>query len=506
MVTSNYNQYSNARPLLGTLPAHLTGEDAERVAAFQLYEEIYWNVPDTFTLTQRGTEDNPIYIPSARMVVEAMNRFYGVGLDYRVSGGSDADREAVGSALRTLFRREKFFSKYNSLKRFALVRGDAFWHIIADDTKPEGRRISIHELQPERYFPIYEPDDIDRITGCHLIQMVTEGDETAVQRQTYRKNPDNPQQILSSLAVYKSDAWDDRNLAQESDFTPPTPVRIIKPEFALPDAIKSIPVYHIKNQWQSGHLFGNSDIRSFERIISAVNQGITDEELALALDGLGVYWTTADRPAGGWTLGPGSVIEGEENEDFRRVSGVGTVEPSQSHLNWLLSVMKESGGTPDIAVGRVDVSVAESGISLALQMGPLLAKAAEKEAEMLAVHDNMFFDLTTMWFPAYEGIAAGPNVTVEPFFADPMPTDRAAVIAEILALYTAQPPLISAEYARYLLSERLGFEFPDTMGADIISSIRAVSEATTLDPFEERVRKELAADLGAGANGTGATA
>lgn len=505
MVTTNYNQYSNVRPLLGALPSHVTGDDQERIAAYQLYDEIYWNVPDTFKLTQRGTDDNPIYIPSARMLVEAMNRFYGVGLDYRISGGSEADRTAVGDAMRSLFRRERFFTKYNSLKRFALVRGDAFWHIVADDTKPEGRRISIHELQPERYFPIYDPDDIDVVTGCHLIQEVTEGEDLAIRRQTYRKNPDNPSQILSSIGIFKSDQWDDRNLAQESDFTPFAPLRVVKPEFALPDSITSIPVYHIKNQWQSGHLFGNSDIRSFERIITAINQGISDEELALALDGLGVFWTTADRPEGGWQMGPGSVIEGEAEEEFKRVSGVGSVEPSQSHLNWLLTAMKESGGTPDIAVGRVDVSVAESGISLALQMGPLLARAAEKQTELAAVHDNMFYDLTTMWFPAYEGVTAGANVTVEPFFADAMPIDRAAVIAEVLALATSTPPLISPEYARYLLAEKLGYEFPDEMAADIIASVRNLSQASTLDPFEERVRQELTADLGAsGANGAGA--
>lgn len=504
MVTSNYTQYSNARPLLGALPSHVTGDEAERVATYQLYEEIYWNVPDTFKIVQRGTDLQQIYIPSARMMVEAINRYYGVKFSYDVRGGSPADREATGGAFRTLFRRERFFSKFNSFKRFSLVRGDALWHIVADPAKPPGRRISIHELDPARYFPIYDPDDVERILGCHLVQLIKDAKgDTVAQRQTYRKDPETGA-ILSSLGTYKATAWDDRNLQQKSD---PPAVELIEelvPEFQLPPPITALPVYHVRNQWQSGDVYGSSDIRGFEPIVAGINQGISDEDLAIALDGLGVYWTTAERPDGGWVLGPGSVIEGEGDEEFTRVSGVSSVEASQSHLNWLLNAMKQAMGTPDIAIGNVDVSVAESGIALALQMSPLLTKAAEREDELLAVHDNMFFDLSRMWFPAYEQNGAGLNVDVMPTVGTAMPTDRKAKLEEIILLLTNQ--LVSPEYARMLLTAELGYEFPAEMGEDVVASIKALAEATTFDPFDERIRRELAADEAetASANGSGA--
>lgn len=503
MATSDYNQYVNARPLLGALPAHVTGDDAERLGAYQLYEEIYWNVPETFKVVQRGTDDDPIYIPSARMLVEATNRFFGIGFDHKLVGGSDSDRQIVGDALRTLFKRERFFSKFNSLKRFSLVRGDAIWYIVADPTAAPGKRISIHELHPSQFFPIYDPNDVEKITGCHIVQIVknAKGDDVA-RRQTYRRDPNNPQTIMSSLGTYELTAWDDRNLAQDAK---PPAVKILTEdvkEFPLPPQITALPVYHIKNQWQSGQVFGSSDIRSFERIIAGINQGISDEELTLALDGLGVYETDAPRPAGGWQLGPGSVIEHEQGEKFNRVSGVASVSPMQEHLNWLMNVVKQSSGTPDIAIGNVDVRVAESGISLQLQMGPLLAKCSEKEAELLAVHDNMFFDLIRMWMPAYESMSNGQNVSVDTIVQNAMPIDRAATLKEIIDLATSTPPLISPQYAQFLLSERLGFEFPDEMQADIVASMRALSAATILDPFEERVRQELAADAGVNGNGT----
>lgn len=501
MATKDYNQYSNAKPLTNNFPAHVTGEDAERLAAYQLYEEIYWNVPDTYRLVQRGTDEDPIYIPSARMCIEALNRFYAVGFDYSVDGGSPADRKAVGSGLRALFRRERFFSKFNSFKRFGLVRGDSLWHIIGDPAKPEGRRISIHELHPSRYFPIYDPDDVEKILGCHLVQIVKdEKGNDVVRRQTYRKDPESGG-ISSELGTFKVTGWDDRNLAQ--DPKPPKIEQLTQDaNFLLPPEITALPVYQVRNQWESGDVFGSAELRGFERVIAAVNQGISDQELALALDGLGVYWTTASRPDGGWTLGPGSVIEGDEGNAFLRVNGVGSVTPSLDHLNWLQTAIKESSGTPDIAVGRVDVSVAESGISLALQMSPLLARAQERETELLAVHDNMLFDLTRGWFPAYEANGAGLNTTIDLNVGNGMPVDRTAVLAEVVQLVTAQ--IISVPYARTILAEKLGYQFPDEMDDDIMATLRATSEATAFDPFAERVRKELLTDEAQNAlNGSG---
>lgn len=496
MALKDFTQWSNAQPYLGEMPSWLNGDEATRVASYQKYEEIYWNVPETFKVVQRGSEDSPIYIPSARKIIEATNRFYGVGFDYTISGGSESDRDAVSLAMRTLFRRERFFSKYNSMKRFGLVRGDSLWHIIADENKPETRRISIHELSPANYFPIYDPDDIDTITGVHIAGIIKDDKGVdIVRRQTYRKVLDNngtpTGRITSELATFEVSNWDDRNLQQEAKEPELKMIEQLVPPFELPEQITSIPVYHIRNQYQGGYLYGSSEIRGIERVIAAINQGISDEELTLALDGLGVYTSTAPEPDGGWVLGPGSVVE--LDGELKRVNGVGTVRPSQDHLGYLDRSLKEASGTPDIAVGRVDVSIAESGIALQFQMSPILAKNVEKETELLAVHDHMFFDLTRGWLAAFEGLTAGGQITIEPRVGDPMPVDRKAVLAEVVQLVDAR--LVSPEYARTILTEKLGYEFPDEMDGDILTSIRAVSEATWADPMDERIRKELTEDV-----------
>ena len=91
--------------------------------------------------------------------------------------------------------------------------------------------------------------------------------------------------------------------------------------------------------------------------------------------------------------------------------------------------ISESSGTPEIAIGRVDVAVAESGISLQLQMMPLLASNAELELEIITVLDQMHFDITTQWLPAYEPEMFGDaetmsEITVVYLFDDPMPKNR----------------------------------------------------------------------------------
>jgi hypothetical protein len=488
------NQWVNAKPYFEALPSHVTGDDQDRLAAYKLYESIFWNEPATFKITQRGDDENPVYIPSAMKVIEATNRYLAKGFDYKIEGGSDGDRQAVSLAMKTLFRREKFYTKFNSMKRFGLVRGDALWHVIADDTKPAGKRISIHELDPSSYFPIYDPDDIEKITGCHLVsETKDEKGDTIIRRQTYRK--EDTGKISSELATFKPTSWDDRNLIQSPQAPKIELIQQLTTKFELPAEITSLPVYHTTNDYQGGLIFGNSDLRGFERIIAAINQGVTDEELTLALDGLGVYFTNLPRPDGGWVMGPGSVVEGEEGHTFERVNGVGSVKPSQDHLMFLDRALKEGRGTPDISIGNVDVKVAESGISLALQMSPILARNAEREQGILATHDHLFYDLTQGWLLAYEGLSSGAQVTVEPIVGDPMPINRAAVIKEVSDLLSTAPPLISPEYARKLLAEKLGYEFPDEMGGDILTTVQNFTKATAYDPYEARVRDELDADL-----------
>jgi hypothetical protein len=491
---------------MGPLDSWLSGDDALRLAAYSTYEGIYRNVPDAFKLIQRGDEANPIYLPSAKTLIEAKNRFLCKRWTYALAPtlGTTEERAALDFALTTLFRREQIWTKFGTQKRYGMIRGDAVWQIVADEDKPEGRRLSVYEVDPASYFPINDPWNAEKLLGCHLVDPVLLPDgKTVIKRQTYRKEENG--RISYELSWWETGAWDDREegakLKRASKI--PDGEHNRPDKFELDPRITAIPVYHIKNNRVPGEPFGASELQGYERLIAAINQSMTDEDLALVLEGLGLYFTNSGPPTDedgnetNWKLGPGWVVEGDADSDFKRITGVQSVAPMQEHIRKMESSMREAAGVPDIAIGNVDVQTAESGIALAFKMAPLLSGNEEKEQEILSVSDHMLFDLATMWFPVYEGLenAARPVSIVD----DPLPVNRKAVLDEVLALLSSDPPLISAEYARTLLSEKLGYDFPDEMASAVVEEAAAIAEARNVDPFAARVASELEGADGGGA-------
>lgn len=489
--------YATARPLFGILPTWLSADDAARLEAYALYEGMYRNVPDAYKIIQRGSESNPLYVPSAKTIIEATNRFLAKDWTFVADPilGTDQERALLSSVLTPLFRRERVWSKFTAQKRFGLIRGDTVWHIVADPTKPQGRRLSILEVDPGMYFPIFDPADDDKLVGCHLVEQIPNAKgEVSIKRQTYRKDPLNGK-ITHEITWWELGAWDDRTTDPKDLKKAKEPPAPPLPLHYLPDAITALPVYHVKNDPTPGDHFGTSILSGLERIAAGVSQAISDQELELALSGLGLYVTTSGPPVDGsgnetnWQIGPGYVAEIDPESDWKRVAGITSVEPNLDHVRYLENKMREATGVPDIAIGEVDVSVAESGISLAFKMAPILAANSEREQEMLGVYDQFLFDLTRGWFPAYEAINFGEAATAVSVVSDPMPINRKAFLEEVQLMVTMQ--LISVEYARVLVSEKLGLEFPEEMGETVVAEQTALANARNADPFEARVAREL---------------
>lgn len=500
--------YSTAKPFFGPLQTWLPGDDALRIEAYALYEGIYRNVPESFKLIQRGSEANPIYIPSAKTLIEAKNRFlakrWTYSMDPRV--GTPEERTTLDALLTSLFRRENVWAKFATQKRYGLIRGDAVWHIVADPNKPLGRRLSLYEVDPAAYFPIEDPWNSDKVLGCHLATPVVMSDGTSViKRQTYRKDPAGLSTTITyELSWWEVGAWDDREDSgqelkpakkiPEGEWNKP------QPPTPLPPLITSIPVYHVKNSRVPGASFGTSELEGFERIIGAISQAISDEELHLALAGLGLYVTTSGPPVDAegneqnWKIGPGYVAEIDPDSTWERVQGITSVTPSLDHVRYLEGAMREASGTPDIAIGNVDVATAESGIALAFKMAPILSGNEEKEGEILGTMDHLLYDLVHMWLPSYEELPSTLASAVS-IVDDPMPLNRDAIIKEVVDLVTNN--IISVEYARQLLSEKLGYDFPQEMGETIVAEAAALAIAQNPDPFAARVASELEEQEGA---------
>lgn len=518
--------YETALQLQRPRPTHIKDQlDGDRVTAYWTYWDIFRNVAEAWEAVLRddtGDEVSRRLIPSARTVIEATNRYLAKNpaiTSQAISTAPDgtevtAPPEAVAQVMKLwkdFATREEFFSKFISMKRWMLIRGDGLFHLMADDTKAEGSRLRMEELDPSTYFTINDPIDTNRITGCYIVTIVDDDEgEPIAQRQEYRKiiteedaaefgNPIGT--VFTRLTFWEEDGWDDRTDVEElAPVDPPTRFgdSPLLEGFALPSEIDTLPVYHFRNNREGNLQFGISEIQGIETLLAGIIQTATDEDVTITLTGIGVYVTTSGKPRDAqnqeieWVIAPASVIELEGvNDKFDRVKGVDTVQPLLDHIGLLEGQSLKTTGTPDIAVGSVDVKVAESGIALAIQMAPILAKNLEKEMELKTKTDQMLYDLVNKWFPAYEGLNP-QGVSLAVMFDDPLPTDRVATLAEILQMLAAK--VISIKFAQQLIKERLGYNIPDNMMAEMVAE-----QAQILDAAGQRLDQEAAGTDSGGA-------
>lgn len=515
-------------------PTHVNekaAEDRLRLRAYDTYTELFQNNPEAFTAVLKLDSGNELFrrlIATSRTIVEASNRYFGRGLTWIVEPGapqSAADPGGVGGEgaaastpdggaaaaeaaasvlgpqgiLTQLLRREEFGARYMSMKRWSLIRGDGMFHVTADPTKPEGQRLSITELHPGTYFAIYDPANAERVVGCYIVNIIAnDDDEDIVARLEYRRITTAEESktyltpvgsVFAKLTFWELDGWDERHLAPTdlkpvgaparfgaAAADPASSTALLLAGTALPAAITAIPVYHFRNNRRGGSAFGVSELQGIETMIVGVNQTATDQELAVALNGLGLYWTDSgqakDRDGNPvpYRIAPGSMLSLEQGGKVGRLTGVDSVTPSLQHARFLQDSMQEATGTPAVAIGRPNNTSAESGVALAIEMSPVVSKGEEKEEEHLSKLTHMLFDLLTGWLPAYEGYT-DDGTRVIPVFEDPVPVDRAAVISEVTSLVTAK--VISPTTARDVIVERLGYQIPEDEDARLAAAAQS---------------------------------
>jgi hypothetical protein len=334
---------------------------------------------------------------------------------------------------------------------------------------------------------VTHPNDPDQIIAVHIVEQVLDDeDNTFIRRQTYQKGADPVNNNGSDTTIYNSIGLFDTEAWQALD---DKAITVVKPLTPLPSQITAIPVYHIRNIETPGDPFGSSELRGFERIFAAVNQAVSDEELALALEGLGMYETDGGPPRDengritDWILGPGRVVEHGMGTTFKRINGVSSVQPVQDHLAFMINALKEATAVSDAATGKVDVSVAESGIALMLQLGPMLSKVEVREEPITDVHTQMFWDLRA-FMAAYEGFQ---TVCIPlPVWGSSIPTNRKQIMEEVLQIVGAG--LADTEWGRERLGE-LGYTFDSGMDGRVLDEQAARAAAT--DPFAARMESEI---------------
>lgn len=515
----NLKQYSAALDFINSGDSNIANDlDKRRVGAYDLYENLYINSTQTLKLVLRGDDSYPILMPSGKKIVDATNRFLGVGFDYLVEGVGDAGtQEVLNQWWQSFFKREAVRAKFASSKRWGLVRGDAAFYIYASGNKPSGSRLSIAELDPRQLFEI--EDASGSLIGVHIVDTVQDfrdpdkPDKKLARRRTFRKVFDEATgavtSVTSELKFFEIGKWDDRTATLAGKMAP-----VAYPEFdeeptPLPAPITQLPVYKWRNNPPQNSTWGHSQLTGLETLLYAVNQSLTDEDATIVFQGLGMYVTSAAPPQDtegnttDWSIGPMQIIEIGQDQRFDRVTGVSDVSPYQNHMNFIDEKgLSEASGTPAVAIGRVDVAVAESGISLQLQLMPLLAQNAEKEQELIVVLDQMFYDITSMWLPAYEpemfpDAEVMQQMSVVTVFDDPSPKNRDAQVQETLLLVTSNLILTSMAIAKL---RSLGWEYPTVdpytgqpLTDDDIAAMltqQSAANAAALDPFSASLAQD----------------
>jgi hypothetical protein len=511
MAKSGRTPYTTLGTLLTGLPGWLQGylgDDvlAQRWRSCELYRDMYWLEPGVFRLQMRGADQNPIYVPSARTIVDTAHRFIAKDFNWQfaaTSVGTDDEKAVVQTAMDTLFKRERFRSKFVAQKREGLIKGDFFWHIVGNTTAAPTRRISIYEVSAESVIWIPDPNDDTRTIGAHVIEPVTIDSKDYIRRQTYMKilggDGVTLQGIQSSCGIFEQDKWQNEKAA---------PFKWVKNPFLLDPRITSIPLYQAQNRREGSWRYGVSELKGLETLISAMNQGITDEELALVLDGIGVYATTSGPPTDDegneedWVVAGGRVVEHDVGTTFERITGVSSVDPYRSHEDAMRNWLYEGSGTPAVSRGIVDVSVVQSGVSLKLQAGPMLARVDEHNDLILDCHDQMYYDLLHMWFPVYEaetGIRPETQLVIEPQVGDALPTDNDQKLQNVLAMYEANAVDLKFVHDQLV---RMGWDIGDMTVQSVLDNMKVKAEAS--DPVGTQLAL-AAGNAGAAAEGSDGT-
>jgi hypothetical protein len=456
-VEESITPYSTVAPYLGDLPAWVPETEQERVASYLKYDDMYWSRPESFKLALVDEDAGPIYVPKAMTVVDTTAHYLLKGL----SVTAPQRNAGMMAALDAFMKRETFFSKFHVAKHSGVTRGDYLIHITADKNKPEGRRISINTVHPAAYFPVYDEWDPEKLLRVHLAEQFERKDEAGRIRIFIRR--------LTYEYEYRANAtrrvWRQEGFFEEKDWFHPAKAEqsraLLKREM-LPEEIDTIPLYHFKNKEWQGEDYGSSELRGFERLLQGINQTITDEEVALALEGLGVYATDASGPVDletgariPWRIAPARVLEVPLGSYFKRVEGIGTITPMLDHVKYLVEALFEASGTTDVARGAIDAQVAQSGIALAIKFLPTLAKIEQRDQAGIDKLTQFWYDWKK-WHAVFEEDLGDGDITVA--IGDKLPQDKTARLNELNNMYDRG--LIPGNFYRAEMA-KLGYVFPD---------------------------------------------
>jgi hypothetical protein len=126
-------------------------------------------------------------------------------------------------------------------------------------------------------------------------------------------------------------------------------------------------------------------------------------------------------------------------------------------LKYLEGKMYSAAGLTDVALGQVDVQVAQSGIALAIKFMPTLARIEDRDTAHTELLHQMFHDLLH-WFEVYDPTVKmpHPDITID---KSKLPADRVAILNELNNMFDRK--IISRKTYRARMAD-LGYHISDS--------------------------------------------
>lgn len=472
-----YTQWSTLSTFpKGDVDTWVPTEDRDRVAAYDVYDKMYWNDERAYSLRVMDGED-PVYIPNARTVVDTTSHYLLKDLVLQVQ--DSANHAQLQVRLDELLDREMFYARFHTAKHAGCAKGDFVFHMTADPLKTQYARISLNAVDASQIYPVWDDDQPDKMRACHIVAPTLRPDESGnlevvVKKLTYVLEENNGIKKVSRVeGLYKqSPTW----FSEDAENT--SLIEVTKKFGYLDPAITTIPVYWFRNLPWGNNEYGSSDLRGLETLVRSISQGTTDTQGALALEGLGVYATDGGRPIDesgqetDWEVSPGRVMETPIGSRFYRVEGISSITPAKDQLERLEGKMHETSGLTAVALGTSDISIASSGIALAIQFEPTLAKIKERDVAGIGRLRQLFHDWQ-IWHQVFEGeVVEG---IIDPVLGDKLPTNRVEYTNELNNMLDRR--VISRQFYRDEMT-RFGYTFPKNMEDDILLDVQLAAIAT----------------------------
>ncbi|GGX36497.1 hypothetical protein [Streptomyces noursei] len=387
------------------------------------------------------------------------------------AGDDDASPKAVAAAevqqrLRDWAEVELLPLRMQAAERKAVLLGDAVYLLAWDPAKG---RVTLRTYDPGFYFPVMDDDADpgDYPTRVHLAWEIPEdprkGLKARVRRITFELGPitadrgdreparrypwapDRP----SHLTCYLSDAeWsiDDLRHGQTLDELP-----LEKATFRtrrdgqvldrLDLLIDFIPVIHISNTVDDGEHFGQSALAKVMQALDELAETDTDSARASATTGapiIGLAGARAelDRVTGRpkpLAVQPGTIFQLADGGRMDVLDTSGQLAELRARVEEIRDRAAVNARLPAVSLGTVDPTDVPSGYALQISLGPLdslidsmrLARA-HKYALLLKLVQRLH------QAGRAEGWLSGPTLPARLVFGPHMPTDRQAILDEVV--------------------------------------------------------------------------